>query len=121
MLSEEDKEVFRLIGDKVHSEYLIGESSDEFFWKNIYQKIPINKRMEFWFIEIVTYEYMVHGEFSSSSIDNQVNFLIKIITEKDQNSKEVIIHLYRRLLTRPLQNDDISEYMAKKIEETKLF
>lgn len=109
--------VDRLFIEKINEEFFRGEPSDEDFWKNQYQKLPVDKRCDLWWMRIMRYEHMIHGKFNAESVEMEVLFLINALRKKDSEYHKLLNCLIYRLRETPLQNTSISQLMFKKLQE----
>ena len=117
MRPEEDKNEYREMLENIISEYHIGKPINNDYWNLRYNKVLLNKRFDNWMIIVARYEYMVHGEFKEQSVEDETQLIVRIIKEKDKDSQELLLRLHDELLNRGLQNEEISDYMAKRIKE----
>jgi hypothetical protein len=114
---EEDQKITGLFFENINNEFFRGEPCDDNFWKNVYQKLPVENRCDLWWMKIMRYEHMVHGEFNQESIEREVSFLHKAISEKDSEGQKIIDSLSKKLKYTGLQNEEISDFMAQRLHE----
>ncbi len=118
--NEEEVEILHSMLENIDNEYVLNKKNDNKFWTTIYKKLSLVKRKVMWLIKLERYEYMVHGEFDENSVEREVQLLIQVIKDKDDNSRELLSILHNELLQRPLQNEEISKYMANRLKELNL-
>ncbi len=117
MRSEKDKNEYREMLENINSEYHRKEPSNNDFWNKRYHLTPLNNRIDNWGIIIARYEHMVGGEFKEESAEMQTQLIVRVIKEKDRDSELLLKSLVKKLQSSPLQNEDISEYIIKRIKE----
>jgi hypothetical protein len=117
MLSDEKRNLFRLIDQKIDDEYVFKTDIDTLFWANIYSSIPVLERKHFWWIKFGELEHRIHGELHKDAVEHEIDLILSVLRDKDEDCKAITLYLYDRLINNMLQIDEVSQYAACKLKE----
>ncbi|TQV86034.1 hypothetical protein FKG94_00295 [Exilibacterium tricleocarpae] len=113
---EVESTIVRIFLEAINNEFFRGDSIEDSFWLNHYDGLSINQRSYLWWVRILRYEHMVHGLFDQESLEREVLFLHRAISEKDKESDKIFKCLVDNLKRTPLQNIEISQFIEAKLQ-----